>query len=173
MGRVERDARGNESEIMRLEGIGPACDSLKSKRLRVLRDGRDVRVALVAHEDDAGLQAMDLVGLALGDHHEGTRHQRLARALVARHVEDGARLDVESPACAPRRAPRRLGSCASTKFGKLRTPVSSRIVSDHSWRPSPYSPPYLYPIWSSRSRAEPISPSSSPREGICAGFQQF
>ena len=31
---------------------------------------------------------MHLVRLALGDHHERARHQRLARALVARHVED-------------------------------------------------------------------------------------
>ena len=70
--------------------------SKESARLGVvLRDGRDVRVAFVRHEDHPGLQAMHLVGLALGDHHEATRHQRLARALVARHVEDGARLDVE------------------------------------------------------------------------------
>ena len=34
---------------------------------------------------------MNLVGLALGDDQEATGDQRLARALVARHVEDGAR----------------------------------------------------------------------------------
>ena len=86
MGRTP-GARGNESEIIRLEGIGSACDSLKSELRVVLRDGRDVRVALVAHEDYARLQAVDLVELALGDHHERARHQRLARALVARHVD--------------------------------------------------------------------------------------
>ena len=67
----------------------------------MLRDGRDVRVALVRHEDYARLQAVDLVRLALGDDHEATGDERLARALVARHVEDRARLDRES-----RRGPR-------------------------------------------------------------------
>ena len=105
MGRVEG---GNESEIIRLGGIGPACDSLKSKLRVVLRDGRDVRVALVRHEDDAGLQAMDLVRLALGDDQEATRHQRLARALVARHVNKS------------------LANCAR-RFAYISFPVIGRI----------------------------------------------
>ena len=108
--------------------------SKESARLGVvLRDGRDVRVAFVRHEDHPGLQAMHLVGLALGDHHEATRHQRLARALVARHVEDGARLDVEL--------------ALLNKFGNSRTPVASRNVSCHSWRPSPYWRPFFRPSW--------------------------
>ena len=70
--------------------------SKESARLGVvLRDGRDVRVAFVRHEDHPGLQAMHLVGLALGDHHKATGDERLACALVARDVEDRARLDVE------------------------------------------------------------------------------
>ena len=67
----------------------------ETARLRTSSDGRDVGIALVRHEHDARLQAVDLVRLALGDHHERARDQRLARALVARHVEDRARLDVE------------------------------------------------------------------------------
>ena len=38
---------------------------------------------------------MNLVGLALGDDHEATGDERLARALVARHVEDRARLHIK------------------------------------------------------------------------------
>ena len=67
----------------------------------VLGDGRDVRVALVRHKHHTRLQTMSLVRLALGDDHERAGHQCLARALVARHVEDRARLDRES-----RRGPR-------------------------------------------------------------------
>ena len=80
----------------------------------VLRDGRDVGVAFVRHEDDAGLEAVDLVRLTLGDDHEATGDERLACAFVARHVEDGARLHIKL----------------------IQARRVSRIFSYRSWRPS-------------------------------------
>ena len=77
----------------------------------VLRDGRDVGVALVRHKHHPILEAVHLVGLALGDDHERARDERLARALTARDVEDRARLDILPRA-------RRLGL---KKFGNAGT----------------------------------------------------